>query len=60
MTYIVITQEGMVVGSQKTLENAKDLAEDIDGVIVDENGKVIPEQERELEPYNEEVEDETN
>ena len=44
MTYNVITQEGMVVGSQKTLEDARDLAEDIDGVIVDEKANIIPEQ----------------
>ena len=45
MTYNVITQEGMVVGSQKTLEDARDLAEDIDGVIIDENNNAIPETE---------------
>jgi uncharacterized protein YlaI len=29
----VITQEGMLVGSAKSFEDAQDLAEDIDGVL---------------------------
>ena len=33
--YIVMTQEGMVVSSVTNREDASDMAEDIDGVIVE-------------------------
>lgn len=33
MLYNVITQDGMTVGQPRTLEEARDLAEDVDGVV---------------------------
>lgn len=33
MLYNVITQNGMTVGQSRTLEDARDLAEDADGVV---------------------------
>lgn len=33
MFYNVITQDGMTVGQSRTLEDARDLAEDVDGVV---------------------------
>lgn len=33
MLYNVITQEGMIVGQPRTLEDARDLAEDVNGTV---------------------------
>ena len=33
--FIVMTQEGMIVSSVTNIEDASDMAEDIDGVIIE-------------------------